>query len=239
MGDTWKYSLNIKNDYLWNYEINTYILDRYLWKINTNIIKDYKVDFIKEEVTKVIDKKEQLNNSEININKIKEVKINEKSEEIDVIITVQWKIGNNKILNWNKITCIWTCSINFDASESKWKLINYFWNFWNWEEFEWTNPWYIKYKDYWSYILELKWLDWYGEKYLEYFYITFVPKETKIKEKNINILLNENIKKELDNEQEVNNIDYKKINKNIYFIIFIIILSLVLWIILLKRKKII
>lgn len=58
------------------------------------------------------------------------------------IITLQWKLSKNKILDNDKITCIWVekCSINFTWQESIWNELSYFWDFWDSDFFEWKNP---------------------------------------------------------------------------------------------------
>ena len=74
---------------------------------------------------------------------------------LESIISVQWKIWNNKILNWNSLICYDTCSINFDGSKSEWNIKKYSWDFWNGDSYEWKNPAYIKYDKFWNYKVQL------------------------------------------------------------------------------------
>jgi hypothetical protein len=177
-------------------------------------------------------------------------------ENVDMKIEIQWKIGQNKRLNWNELTCIKTCSINFDWSKSEWELISYFWDFWNGETFEWKNPWYVKYDDYWEYIVllagETKSWDVYEKEFIVNFIEKeFVEKEEKTKNSNLisletnseddkDILIefwwidyNENVDEDLkmtSAKEKIN--DYWK-----YIILSIIIFTLIGIFVLLKKYK--
>jgi len=222
----WKYSLNIENSKIWKYKISSFIINENLWTLDLNSKKYFEVNHIKNKLNTNL-------NKDINKNKLLDL-------PIKLIINIQWKIWKNKIINWNNITCIWTCSINFDASDSKWNINKFLWDFWNGEEYSWVNPWYIKYKDYWSYILKLTWYDYQWNIHNKNYYITFIPEIKKSKTKIKKIELQEEIKfKKLENIDETNNIYSNEKVMNKYLTIIIFILLIIFWIILLKREKII
>lgn len=229
--ESWKYSLNIKNKYLWNYEVKSFLVNKDEWKLSTNILKKFTVE--NEELPDLINNDWD---SLISDNKINEIK--------KIIISLQWKIGTNKKLEWNKLTCIWTCSVNFDWSETTWNFIKYIWDFWNWEIFEWINPGYINYKKFWNYKITFTGIDSFWEKYFKYFYVNFIPKFKKINNTKNNENKSDKITKKssenlLENTKEINIINLEKNKLNIYLTLFIIILSIFLWSILMVKKKII
>jgi hypothetical protein len=165
--------------------------------------------------------------------------LEQKIEEIPKLeIELQGKIGSNKILNWNKLTCIKTCSVNFDWSKSVWKFSVYFWDFWNGETFEWKNPWYISYENFWEYMVlfsgETK--EW--SLYEEEFYINFVEKESSTKEEKVELNLI-NLSFADDEETEILAefwwIDYNEDEENRneengkHFWKYIILVMIILW----------
>lgn len=107
------------------------------------------------------------------------------------IIELQGKLSKNKVLKWNKISCLDLdeCSINFDWSSSLWgKNLEYFWDFWNGKTFTKANPSsYIFYT--WKYIISLK-VSSKNKSDISYFSVEVLWKEEKqvtskiIKEKN-------------------------------------------------------
>lgn len=102
----------------------------------------------------------------------------DKKEILKSIINLQWKIWNNKIINWNVLTCYNNCSINFDWSNSLWNISRYSWDFWNGERFEWKNPSYIKYDYPWKYKIHLlvEWKKWWMD--IWEFYVNFIEEES-------------------------------------------------------------
>ena len=107
---------------------------------------------------------------------------NEDNTKLKSIITIQWTVWKNKLITWNTITCMDTCSLNFDWTESIWNIKKYSWDFWNWLKFEWKNPKTIKYEKFWNYKVYLVVLSESWElniwNYIVNFYQT--PKKEKI-----------------------------------------------------------
>lgn len=70
-----------------------------------------------------------------------------KKEELNPKIDIQWVQAKYKIRIWNKIICNWVsqCSVNFTWNESNWEIEKYFWDFWNGENYEKSNPTSIKF----------------------------------------------------------------------------------------------
>ena len=166
-----------------------------------------------------------------------------KLEKLIPKIKIQGKIGNNKELIDDTLYCYENCSINFDWSSSEWDIDNYFWNFWNWEIFDWSNPWYISYENYWEYLVNLKveWNNWEIEN--EYFYVIYKKEKNNIvgnaglrspTENNTwtlkNDLIIDNI--EIENEEFIENNNFF-----IYFIYILIFVFVIVWILVLLRKE--
>lgn len=97
------------------------------------------------------------------------------------IITLQWKLSKNKILEDNKMICInsESCSINFDGSESFWEELNYFWDFWNGEYFEWKNPKSMVFEE-WSYQVTFEVSDEYWNYSQDFFEIEVLWKHEEL-----------------------------------------------------------
>ncbi len=183
----------------------------------------------KEKQEKKIEKKEEIVNQEL----------------VTPIITVQWKIWTNKILENNKITCIDGCSINFDWRSSFWDIKKYIWDFWNWEKFEWANPWYIKYTTNWSYRVNLTT---FSEKWNHETasFNVFFPQKEKVQkiEKNktnenissTDFIKAENEYKKWDKEtEEIKGNNIKHLELLFYIILFLLTINLV--IIIIKKEK--
>jgi endonuclease YncB( thermonuclease family) len=183
-----------------------------------------------------------------NLSSLDTINISEKNI-LKSAINVQWKIWVNKVLNWNTLTCYETCSVNFDWSNSEWSIEKYSWDFWNWEFFDWINPWYIKYEKYWKYKINLKiiWIDWVEKDSI--FYVNFLEKNNVAKEEKNNesfeiipLSYSNNstatkpiIQTQLENDDLSLNWWTTKVEILLYLLIFIF--SLNLWVLILKREK--
>ena len=96
-------------------------------------------------------------------------------------IILQWRLWN-KTLSWSTITCIDKCSLNFTAKDNQ-NIVEYLWDFWNWEKFSWQNPSYIKYKTFWKYNISLVTLDKNWVRNIENFEVIYKQKPVIIKTK--------------------------------------------------------
>ncbi|MFK7779972.1 MAG: thermonuclease family protein [Candidatus Gracilibacteria bacterium] len=96
-------------------------------------------------------------------------------------IIIQGKIGSNKKLDGNILTCYDTCSVNFDGRESTGNIKKYSWDFGNGEKFEGQNPGYIKYQNLGNYKVYLAIISDSGELNISEFYVNFIktPKKQK------------------------------------------------------------
>ena len=179
------------------------------FSLSSSYTNDYKKDFFQNDNSEIIDVQ---NYSEVNLK-----------------IQVQWKIGQNKELLDNKLICYETCSVNFDASESIWNISSYYWDFWNWETYDWVNPWYISYDNPWIYNVTLKIYDNYSREFKSYFEVEFLSskndeiiEEELIIEDNISfdeLWKNENIddgisEKIDDNSNETNDLKLDETENN-------------------------
>ncbi len=175
------------------------------FSLSSSYYNNYKEDFYKDDNSEIIDIQ---NYSEVNLK-----------------IQVQWKIGQNKELLNNKLICYESCSVNFDASESIWNISSYYWDFWNWETYDWVNPWYINYINPWIYNVTLKVYDNYSREFKSYFEVEFLSskndeliEEELIIEDNINfdeLWQDEDIDEEVfekisDNSKETNDLKIEK-----------------------------
>ncbi len=236
--DNLKWDFSIKEDYILNRE--KLIVREKINEIN---------DILK---VKNISKKENINlvNSENN-NKNKSIKIISDEikikEKLNANISIQGKIWTNKILNWNKITCLESCSINFDWSKSSWNIKKYLWDFWNWKKYEWKNPWYIKYEKLWKYSVILTTIDENWLKNKTNFLVNFEktpkkikPSVAKSKEKNndFNEIKNEDKSDLYINKTEIKEKkDMTKVEILLYVLIFVFSLNLI--VLVLRREKLI
>ena len=237
--DNLKWNFSIKEDYILNRE--KLIVREKINEIN-NILK-----------VKNISKKENINlvNLENNNSNISTKIISNESkikEKLEANISIQWKIWTNKILNWNKITCFDSCSINFDWSKSRWNIKKYLWDFWNWKKYEWKNPWYIKYEKLWKYSVVLTTIN---ESWLENktnFLVNFekTPKKVKVTKSKIKEN-NDNFKEkdsDINKENIINKKDIEKPKKDmtkveilLYVLIFVFSLNLI--VLVLRKEKLI
>ena len=237
--DNLKWNFSIKEDYILNRE--KLIVREKINEIN-NILK-----------VKNISKKENINlvNLENNNSNISTKIISNESkikEKLEANISIQWKIWTNKILNWNKITCFDSCSINFDWSKSSWNIKKYLWDFWNWKKYEWKNPWYIKYEKLWKYSVVLTTIN---ESWLENktnFLVNFekTPKKVKVTKSKIKEN-NDNFKEkdsDINKENIINKKDIEKPKKDmtkveilLYVLIFVFSLNLI--VLVLRKEKLI
>jgi len=258
--DYWKFEISLKiyeNNNKENYKIS---------KLNfTNFEIKKKIENIqnnKEFEEKIVLKKQKYSEeSKIKTNEDKktELLIEEKIEPEKIIyneiyklpisnIKIQWKVWKNKIVDNNNITCIDTCSINFDWSSSSWTIKKYLWDFWNWKKFEWVNPWYIKYENLWSYKVVLTTISEKWDIDISNFNVNYIKKQKAKKTENldtneyINFKQNNEIKK-IESKKQNNEIkitkeeNNKKLELLFYIIIFILTLNMV--ILILKKEKLI
>lgn len=120
------------------------------------------------------------------IDKAKEFNIPPKAK-----ILLQWIIWKDKELIWNKLICKNTkeCSVNFDWREStdgNKDNLEFYWDFWNGEIAEKSNPGTIKYSP-WKYTVKLKVIDRFLEYSEDYFIVEVYEKEEEVIEINENI----------------------------------------------------
>ncbi len=251
--ENWDYEFLLTEIKSWDFELDSIIIDDYWNNIeiekqkSISVDEEYVLEMNKYVYEKFLENKKTYSD-EVGI--LDKEFIDWDGEiEIDLIpkIEIQWKIWTNKKLVWNVLFCYKTCSINFDWSKSEWNIINYIWNFWNWEIFEWKNPWYVKYENFWNYTANLMtiWKDW--KMKIWYFYIVFedikkdITKEinknkkdidTQEKESSLFINYSEASIEEVDNKENENN------NWILYYLIIIIIWIFLLFLILKKEKLI-
>lgn len=122
-----KYELQIIQPDIWAFEVKTSL---YLSENNT-------YEFEKTSHVEIDD--DYMNY--IAFSSKKEISLEEYNPP-KAIISLQWKLTQNKIFSWNKVTCINTdtCSINLDGSMSEGKKLTYFWDFWNGKTSHKKNP---------------------------------------------------------------------------------------------------
>jgi len=164
------------------------------------------------------------------------------AQKAKVKITIQWKIWKNKSLNWNKIICYDICSINFDGRESEWNIKKYSWDFWNWEKFEGVNPWYIKYEKYWNYKVYLATVSESWDLDIEEFYVTYTKTQKKQKASIIpKVSAEDNIINEtkIVEAELINEIWNEDSNYSLLLYMIIAIFWILIWVVILKREKLI
>jgi micrococcal nuclease len=235
--------------YLWDISFNKKLIE--LWYSKAYLTYDfkYKSDYVKAEK---IAKKAELwiwaNENVVDILSKEEIIDSENEEDLDEIkdlnskIILQWKVWKNKILKWNTLTCYDTCSINFDWSESTWNIKQFSWDFWNWQKFEWKNPWYVKYKTFWKYKIYLAVASNIWEIDIWEFNINFIktPKKQKVAKKSSTKTKSDSINEYED--EEIYYEDWTKsedFNYSILLYICIWIFWVVLLSIILKKEKLI
>ena len=233
---------NLIDKIKWDFTIREeYILN------NEKLIVRNKIDEINKKI-KVNKVKNSLDVVNLNKKIISwEIKLFSDENKIQTIfqpiIEIQWKIWENKKLeNW-KIICYDTCSINFDWSKSVGNIEKYLWDFWNWEKYEWKNPWYIRYKKYWKYKVILKVISNNLDVKKEYFLVNFMAKDIikKHNKKKLSYsnkkekIILKNVNTENINELKTKNIKNKKIEVLFYILIFIFSLNLI--VLILKKEK--
>lgn len=212
----WSYELLIDKPNVWDFEIKNYLKVWWnLLQIDKNNILEVDDDYI--DYIKPIEKEKKVGTF-----------VMPKS-----IITLQWVLWKSKKVAWNKIICEWVseCNINFDWRESLWKKLSYFWDFWNWQTFQKSNPAGYKFRS-WEYLVSLKVESW-DYKDVSYFFVEVIPEK------------NEDDKKELwnvfipkANASENENVVSISIEKHILYSSLVFILFVVLWIIILRKKGI-
>lgn len=154
------------------------------------------------------------------------------------IIEVQWKLWENKKMEWNKIICLETdeCSVNFDWRSSKWwKDIIYLWDFWNGKTFDKPNPAAYKFVES-KNIVSLKiFSDWKTD--ISYFSVELVSKTPKKEKIETNNKVKEEIKEDfVDNIKEEQVLENKDTNKFIYIAVLVILSFWLLFFVLKKRS---
>lgn len=207
---------------------------------------DLREDYLEIEVRWKDDLIQALQEKDINQEIDKTLSSIEKQELHSLKIDLQWKLWENKILNDNKLTCIKTCSVNFDWSKSIWSFKSYFWDFWNWETYIWDNPWYIKYNTFWNYIVLFSAEDYDWNMYEKQFFITYIEKlikaESKVILKTNTTLNSENSKLEEITENYLENENTEEITENktqknkLAIWVFIILCSIWAYILMLRHK---
>ncbi len=227
--------------YLWQINFNKKLIE--LWYSEAYLDYDFKY---KDEYILAENKAKELwiwiwANSVSEKNWLNEKEINN-TREVIAKISVQWKIGKNKILKDNKLICYETCSVNFDWRGSGWNIKKYSWDFWNWEKFEWVNPWYIKYENYWNYKVYLATVDDSWKLDIEEFYVTYIKTPKKQKTSIIpKANAEEFISEEIENEYiEFNSAgDEESNNYSILLYIIISIFWVLIVVVILKKEKLI
>lgn len=161
------------------------------------------------------------------------------NNNLKAIITIQWTIWKNKTINWNSITCIDTCSVNFDWRESIWSIQKYIWDFWNWQKYEWDNPKNIKYEEFWEYkvYLIVLWKNW--ESHIWEYFVNFYQTSKK---ESISSTSKNDLEKKENNENNETILAYNEYtqenNKDLFiYYLFIGIFWLVLIVLLLWKEK--
>ncbi len=162
--EIWEYEIILKViDEKWN-EDSDYFLIQILWFTEKSVQKIDENQDKKEILKDKNQNKEKDLNKELNEESENENKLNEKNnieEKLNYEIFVQWKMWNDKKIEWNKIYCTTKkqCSINFWIKWDKQKKsLIYLWDFWNDNNFIWFNPNSIIY-ELWSYNILLQILD--------------------------------------------------------------------------------
>lgn len=230
-----------KNNLFWivnkdwkNFNIN--LLENWYAKTDSNLDFKNKDDFLKAES---VAKKNKL--WIWASNQVVTKQINSKTQtgsiKLEAIISIQWKLSKNKVLSWNKITCLDTCSVNFDWSQSKWKIKKYSWDFWNGQKFEWKNPSTIKYTKYWEYkvYLAVLWENW--ELNIDEFLVNFYQTPKSKKSSSIITEVNSDFDDSQQNgsENEEINVDTDS-NSKIFYVILAVIWLILVWLIFWKEK---
>lgn len=218
----------------WIYDVILQVSDNNWWFSESLFTVEVKP---KEEIL--------LSAKEIEVEEIEKNLSSIDSQEIfSLKIDLQWKLWTNKKLSWNTLTCIKTCSVNLNWSNSVWDFESYFWDFWNGETYVWKNPPYINYKDFWKYTVLFSTEDKYWNIYEKEFFINYLKEEQKKEtKKEIEKIEEESFNEEIKQEEDLKNEDLEiyeeeiPISKPITW--FIILLTLTGIFILFKRHKII
>lgn len=227
----------------WNYEIRLEVTDLD-WDFDETF---FYIDVF-DKIQNIIEKENNLDNFLSFSDEKNNLELENKAPTV-LKMELQWKIWQNKILEWNNLVCIKTCSVNFTWTNSSWNIVSYFWDFWNWETFSGSNPPHISYKNYWKYSVLFSVEDIYWDVTEKEFFIEFVEKLEKQNNQNLKLIESENEQKiyeiisdSLDETILENDILIEKdksTNLHIYIIIFIICLFLLFWFILLKKYELI
>ena len=253
--ENWDYEFLLTEIKFWDFEIDSNIIDNY-WNIiniekekNIFIDSGYVLEMNKYVYEKFLEDKKTYSD-EIDLTSpqpspSEERELEQEDININLVpkIEVQWKIWENKKLAWNVLFCYKTCSVNFDWSKSEWDIGNYIWNFWNWEIFEWKNPWYIKYENFWNYTVSLMTIWENGKMKIWYFYVVFEDtkkdiikeineEEIDTQEKESSLLINYS-------EASIEDISDDEKNNWIFYYLIIIIIWIFLLFLILKKEKLI
>ncbi|MDD3144491.1 MAG: PKD domain-containing protein [Candidatus Gracilibacteria bacterium] len=207
---------------------------------------DLSEDFLEVEVRGKGSSIQNLEEDNIDLGGEKSLSSVKEQELHSLKIDLQGKLGENKILNADKLTCIKTCSINLDGSKSIGNFKSYFWDFGNGETYIGNNPGYIKYEKFGSYIVLFSAEDSDGNIYEKQFFINFIEKLNKFETastKKVEISLNnEDLNSEeipetyLENDNSLVN-EENKSSKNKFIIgFFTLIFSIGAYILMLRYK---
>lgn len=236
----------VKSDNLWNYQLVLTTPNIWEFEVNTSINFWWENTFDIEKKSSL-----EIDDDYINyISSISDKKATQKIEENYIlpkaIITLQWKITQNKIFSGNKLTCLWVdeCSINFDWSESEWKNINYFWDFWNGKTFNKKNPSSYTFTS-WTYFVNLTVSD--NQNSSKTHFIIEVEWKPKKEPKTSSLSTDLSWTKIISNKSDISLIptvyaDYsndKDIIFHIYMSLLVFIVFFIWSLVLLKRQKII
>lgn len=220
--DNWNYEKFVNNLDNWEYEIKNFI------KLNDD-------NFLEINEVSSFDFQAKENNN-ININNNTSILNN----EVKSIITLQWKLWDNKKVEWNKITCLYveTCSINFDWRESVWKKLSYFWDYWSWITFDKSNPSSFKFSP-WKHLVSLK-VSSENKSDISYFQVEVINDELEYEEKQTKKEISNNLFVQNANAWNIDNDKiYISIDKKSVYILSLLLVMLFLSFVILRRYKII
>ncbi|MDD2870881.1 MAG: thermonuclease family protein [Candidatus Gracilibacteria bacterium] len=158
---------------------------------------------------------------------------------IESIITIQGKIGKNKTITGNSITCFDTCSINFDGSESTGNIQKYSWDFGNGQKFEGKNPKGIKYERFGNYKVYLAVLGDNGELNIGEYIVNFYQTPKKAKKTTIVPKAEASSKEDEDYEKKIEQTEVLDFGSQNSIIIYILIgvFGVLLILMLLRKEK--
>ncbi|MDD2907158.1 MAG: PKD domain-containing protein [Candidatus Gracilibacteria bacterium] len=160
-------------------------------------------------------------------------------------IELQGKLGENKILKDNKLTCIKTCSVNFDGGKSIGDFESYSWDFGNGETYIGVNPGYVNYKNPGNYNVLFLAEDNDGNIYEKEFFVNYIEKLQKnsdivpktqafsSKEENANQIDEQYIE---NNLQDLDTTKEKSNSAKFIIGLFIVISSILSYILMLRYK---